>query len=576
MASIALAKEQRSPRLDRQRTRPIITYLIALALVALVPAIIFTAVLLQRNSEAQRQIFETLVTGTTRSIVQAVEREVTAKITTLKVLAASPQLLEGDYRGFHASTRTALQDSGAYLFVMNSALDSFLSTRTDFDEPPIKTADPESALKALATKDVVVSNGLFGRVSQKWVFNILWPIARPGQETIILALNQNAENLSFALLNNKLPEGWNVALVDGRGVIVATTPGGALSGETFTLLGRSGNDLPPGWTTIRGTEGDEEDLQAIVQKSPLTGWSLIAWAPSSVIAKPLADSILFLIIGGIVLAALVIIAVYWMSLQISRSVRGLARDAKRLGAGEAVPARAYPISEIATISQALSDAARQRQAAESEVRFLMRELAHRSKNQMTVIAAMAKQTAGSASSLEQFMPDFERRIHGLARSTDLLLANGMAGVDFSELLTSQIAAFGPVGTERVEISGPSLRLNTQAAQIVGMAAHELATNAVKYGAFADETGRLRVSWAIKGDQLDFVWRETVRVLTAPASERRGFGTTVLNSMVGRGLGANVARVLHEDGIEWSFDIPLSALDPDSAPDQAASGEDART
>jgi two-component sensor histidine kinase len=189
---------------------------------------------------------------------------------------------------------------------------------------------------------------------------------------------------------------------------------------------------------------------------------------------------------------------------------------------------------------------------------------------------MAKQTAGSASSLEQFMPDFERRIHGLARSTDLLLANGMAGVDFSELLTSQIAAFGPVGTERVEISGPSLRLNTQAAQIVGMAAHELATNAVKYGAFADETGRLRVSWAIKGDQLDFVWRETVRVLTAPASERRGFGTTVLNSMVGRGLGANVARVLHEDGIEWSFCIPLSALDPDSAPDQAASGEDART
>jgi two-component sensor histidine kinase len=408
------------------------------------------------------------------------------------------------------------------------------------------------------------------------VFNILWPIVRPGKETIILALNQNAENLSFALLSNKLPEGWNVALVDGQGVIVATTPGGALTGETFSLLGRSANDLLPGWTTIRGTDVQEAEQQAIVQKSPLTGWSLIAWAPSAIIAKPLADSFLFLIIGGIVLAALVIIAVYWMSLQISRSVRGLARDAKRLGAGEAVPKRAYPISEIATISEALSEAAQQRQAAESEVRFLMRELAHRSKNQMTVIAAMAKQTAGSAGSLEQFLPDFERRIHGLARSTDLLLANGMAGVDFSELLTSQVAAFGPVGTERVEISGPPVRLNTQAAQIVGMAAHELATNAVKYGAFADEAGRLRVSWAIKHDQLDFVWRETVRVLNSSASERRGFGTTVLNSMVGRGLGANVARVLHEDGIEWSFCIPLTALDPDFAPDHAASVEDART
>jgi len=561
MASITLAEHEDAPRPNGPRARPIIAYLIALALVALLPAIIFSAVLLQRNSEAQEEILQTLVTGTTRSIVQTVEREVTAKITTLKVLASSPQLLGGQYRDFHASTKQALEGSGSFMFLMNSQLMSFLSTRSKFDVPPVMTSDPESAQQALSTGKVVVSNVLLGGVSKKWVFNILWPIVIPGRETMIMSLNQNAEDLSFALLSNKLPEGWNVALVDGQGTIVAATPGGGVSGEKLTLVDVTSQNVLPGWTTIHS---GSEDQKAIIQKSPLTGWTLVAWAPNATITKPLSDAIWSLVIGGVLLAALVILAVYWMSLQISRSVRGLARDAKRLGAGDAVPARIYPVSEITAISAAISEAAQQRQNAESEVRFLMRELAHRSKNQMAVIAAMAKQTAGTAHSLSEFVPDFERRIHGLARSTDLLLANGMAGVDLNELLTSQIASFAPVSTDRVKISGPKVRLNTQAAQMMGMAAHELATNAVKYGAFADDDGRLTVLWTISGERLRLVWREYVKTVHKSEDGRQGFGTTVLNSMIRRALTAEVTRVLHEDGIEWSFDIPLLALDPDFA------------
>src|SRR6185312_756300 len=125
-------------------------------------------------------------------------------------------------------------------------------------------------------------------------------------------------------------------------------------------------------------------------------------------------------------------------------VRGLARDARRLGAGEAVPTRQYPISEIADVAGAIAQAADKRRAAETEVRFLMRELAHRSKNQMTVIAAMAKQTARGADSVPEFVASFEKRIFGLARSTDLLLANGVAGVDLRELMVNQLDPFCPL------------------------------------------------------------------------------------------------------------------------------------
>src|SRR5690606_4896788 len=120
----------------------------------------------------------------------------------------------------------------------------------------------------------------------------------------------------------------------------------------------------------------------------------------------------------------------------------------------------------------------------------------------------AKQTARNAESVGDFVQSFEKRIFGLARSTDLLLAHGVAGIELRQLMVSQIDPFCPVDGKRVLVDGPSLRLNAQAAQILGMAAHELATNAVKYGAFSREGGRLRVTWERTDDTMHFVWRET--------------------------------------------------------------------
>jgi two-component sensor histidine kinase len=110
------------------------------------------------------------------------------------------------------------------------------------------------------------------------------------------------------------------------------------------------------------------------------------------------------------------------------------------------------------------------------------------------------------------------------------------------------------------LDGPAIRLNAQAGQIVGMAAHELATNAVKYGALAAPSGKLRITWSRDSEQVILVWRESG---FAPQLEttRRGFGTTVLESMVGRSLGADVKRSAFDDGLEWRLAMPLATLDP---------------
>lgn len=546
------------------RSRSIAVYLFVLALVALVPAFAFSAVLLQRNNEAQERVVEALITGSARSIMQAVDREVNANITTLKVLATTKTLEAGDLRGFYDQIKAALAGTGSWVYALDKNFYSIMSTRTDFGAPPVLSADIASPRAALDTKDVVISGLVIGKVSGEKVFNVLYPVFTGSLAPIVLALSRNAATLENALLSDKLPEGWNVAMVDKSGTIIAASHNAGETGDLFTVADVAQLETTPGLVTLHTGEGT---YRAAIRQSPLTGWTLIAWAPSAVISQPLMDAVWSLAVGGLLLAAIVVLIVYWVTLQIGRSVRGLEGDAKRLGTGAPVTARDYPISEIATVSSALEEASKRRQQAEIEVRFLMRELAHRSKNQMTVIAAMAKQTARGAESVPEFVQSFERRIFGLARSTDLLLANGVVGVDLKELLAGQLDPFRPEDEGRMTVDGPSTRLNVQAAQILGMAAHELATNAVKYGAFQKDGGSLSVTWTRHPETLDLDWRETARNFVPP-TERRGFGTTVLENMVGRSLGAQVERIVHFDGLEWRFSIPLSAIDPSSTPDEA--------
>ena len=544
------------------RPRSIALYLFVLALVALVPAFAFSAILLQRNNEAQERVVETLITGSVRSIMQAVDREVFANISTLKILATNPYLQSGDLHGFYTQVKSALTGTSTYVYLLDQNFYSVLSTRGDFGAPPVLSSDIPSARQAIASKDVVVSGLVIGRVSHVKVFNVLYPVLdRP--QPLVLGISRDAGTLETALLSDKLPEGWNVAMVDRNGIIIAASEGAGDSGAQFGLASVGALDTTPGLVTL---ETDNDSYRAAIRQSSLTGWTLVAWAPASIIGKPLMDAVWSLAVGGLLLAAIVVLIVYWVTLQIGRSVRGLENDAKRLGTGQPVLARDYPISEIATVSSALEEASKRRQQAETEVRFLMRELAHRSKNQMTVIAAMAKQTARGADSVPEFVQSFERRIFGLARSTDLLLANGVVGVDLRELLVGQLDPFRPEDAARMVLDGPPTRLNIQAAQILGMAAHELATNAVKYGAFQKDGGSLTVSWSRGPDTLDLVWREQVRNFAGPG-KRRGFGTTVLENMVGRSLGATVERIVNPDGLEWRFSIPAAAIDPAKGPEE---------
>ena len=205
----------------------------------------------------------------------------------------------------------------------------------------------------------------------------------------------------------------------------------------------------------------------------------------------------------------------------------------------------------------------ERKRAEEHVRLLMDELNHRSNNLLTVIQALARQTAGTAET-KAFAKRLAERIAGLAASNRLLVSGKWQGVELATLVRSQLSPFVADPDACVTLDGPAVRLTPAAAQAVGMALHELATNAVKHGALADGAGTIRLDWSVKEGPAEASFHMTWTERGGPmvcAPQRTGFGRTVMERMIAEALAGKAALEFGPGGIVWRFACPVSnALD----------------
>ncbi len=201
----------------------------------------------------------------------------------------------------------------------------------------------------------------------------------------------------------------------------------------------------------------------------------------------------------------------------------------------------------------------ERKRAEEQVHLLMREMRHRGKNMLSLVQAIARQTA--TSDPEHFIERFTDRIQALAANQDLLAQTRWQGVGVDDLVRAQLAHFSDLVGYRICLSGPNLRLNGAAAQAIGMALHELATNAGKYGALSTDDGRVDIVWRVDGDVFDMGWTERHGPPVKPP-ERRGFGSTVLEAMAKRAVDGDAQLEYDPAGVEWHLTCPAAnALEP---------------
>lgn len=533
----------------------------------ILPCLIFFVLLIQRNDHAQQRMVTTLAEATAGSIAETVDTHLAGMLTTLRVLSIALATEQDDPAGFYMKAAGALEDTGTYLVAIDEDMAQLLNTRVPFGQNLDVIGDIETIARAIAQDEPAFSNAYFGTNARTWVFNVVLPTGSTPHPGTALILSQDAERLSKLLANQNLRGGWNATLLDRKGVVLASSFMPSAIGEPFFLATQEEKSK----TAMRSAVTVEGEAYEVVSApSARAGWEVVVWAPAKIVRAPLTRILRMLALGGLAIIAIGVVLAWVLGRQIAKPVRRLAQDARRLGAGENVEPTAYRVAEIATVSLALAQASRDRQAAENEIRFLMREVAHRSKNQLTVVSSIAKQTARHARSLTAFHDSFQKRVQGLARSTDLLVAGGVAGVELRALLTAQIEPFAPADGQRLEMEGPRFRLSHQAAQTLGLALHELATNAAKYGAFSMPEGKLAVSWKREGEQLKLVWREYVPGLRR-RDRTRGFGTEVIERMLGGALDAAIERILHRDGLEYGFEMPVDKLRPEPAERDGAGG-----
>ena len=236
----------------------------------------------------------------------------------------------------------------------------------------------------------------------------------------------------------------------------------------------------------------------------------------------------------------------------AESVR-LSRDGRRI-AVEFVDA---PITDsfgrtigYSTIIRDISE----RTAAREHRQLLLRELAHRTKNQLAVIQSIAHQTQRNSSSLNGFIAAFNGRIQGLAASHDILAKQQWQAIPISELVKSQVTVLVSEYDKSIVLSGPDIALSAVHAEALGLALHELTTNSMKYGALSTDKGRVAITWRVTNVsgpvRVFFEWQETGGPIIKKPPVRHGFGTRVLNNIVALSLGGEAHMDYRPSGLYW--------------------------
>jgi PAS domain S-box-containing protein len=204
----------------------------------------------------------------------------------------------------------------------------------------------------------------------------------------------------------------------------------------------------------------------------------------------------------------------------------------------------------------------ERKEDEAHLRFLMRELTHRSKNLLAVIQAMARQTARYSGSTKSFLEKFNARLQALATSHDILFKEEWQSASLADLVRLQLGPYLDRRESQVSVEGPTVLLKPDAAQNLGYALHELATNAAKYGALSVPEGRVSIAWhwlpEADGNGVELDWVESGGpAVVKPA--HRGFGSMVIEGNLARELDTQVDLAFRAEGVQCKILLPPGRL-----------------
>jgi two-component system, chemotaxis family, CheB/CheR fusion protein len=190
------------------------------------------------------------------------------------------------------------------------------------------------------------------------------------------------------------------------------------------------------------------------------------------------------------------------------------------------------------------------------------EIRHRLKNTLAVVQAIANATLTSDVSMEDARAAFNSRLEALARAHDILFQSNWARASLRTIIDGILAPYANSGRNRIRAKGPEVSLAAKPALALGLALHELGTNAAKYGALSNDEGYIEIAWTLapdpQGREFRLRWRERNGPPVLPPS-RTGFGTRLIKSNLAAEFKGEVELEYHPDGAECTIYAPAEGL-----------------
>ena len=526
-----------------------------LSLLLTLPMLVLSVTVGAMQVQAERRQIEAEAIGDARDLLQRADRLVANKAARLRRLArdldsdATPQALAT----FHAAT-------GMHLSLLDAEGTPRAETRPTPLPPPLQEAalalrrdgrllsplveDPDSGGHALLLAEGVAGGLLVLALPASRLQALLAaPPGRPFDDT-------------------RFP-----FLVDREGRIVARWRdhthfiGQTARGKTTPAIGPQPDGIG------RGTNLEGRPMLVGYARSATTGLAVGIGVSEEALDKPAWRSALLLGSLAVLLLGLAGVAGLLTARRIAGPVASLGAAATALAEGRAPPRLATHVAEVNAVAEAMAEAAERRRLVENQRDLLVRELHHRMKNLLTAAQSLATLSARSARDPRHFAAQFGERLRSLAQTHTLLLEQPAGLIPIRTLLEQLVAPY-LLDDGRIAMSGPDVQLPSEAAVPLGMVLHELATNALKYGALSVPEGRLHIDWHLQAAEgapllvLDWIERDGPAIAAPPSQE--GFGSQLLRRALSGLPDSKVEIDWRKEGLAVRLTLGLRGSAPGAA------------
>ncbi len=479
------------------------------------PLIVFAGVLVYQHHVEKLQEASARVLETTRSIRRVLDTETRALTAALEVLALSQGLQNDDFDRFRRNADAFLRNypEKSSISIADRDGNQLFNSRLPAGQTPPPIRNRALFEKAIDTGAPVYSSVFTGSVLKEPIIAITVPVFRDDKAVYALSLNPPLTGFQAIIDQARLSRDWTVSIFDQTGTNFARVPntdrtvGQRAAPSLYDEMFKRDEAVIP-TVSLEGVP-----LLAGFSRSPVSGWIVAAGIATPTLTAPL-----------------------WTTLAITAAI----------GIALLMVGLAFAVQMATTIAR-----------AEAMHSLLINELNHRVKNTLATVQSIANRTFRGAENPDEARLKFGARLSALGRAHDVLSDRKWESAEIREVVERVLLPFVSRETTRFHVEGPALRLSPQSSLGLSMVLHELATNAVKYGALSSNDGSVDIRWSSQQRNgryyAELAWAEHGGPTVTPPT-RQGFGTVLIEQLTSQ-IGGEAAVDYRADGVCCTLVIP---------------------